>query len=187
VSYRDDMEAALGRIASLEAMLREQSAPDPDAGVRADLEAARGEIAELQAQLSAYKRALQEYHEDQETIPYAQDDELMLEDGETALQDSNEEQERTELAGKIRLPAAPAQLPSLFDHNRGFAPITTGEPSGVICPLCLAAGERVEMRRQIGASIATGIQDAGAFDFTNVCCPRCMLMSFKRVPLPRRG
>jgi len=66
-----------------------------------------------------------------------------------------------------------AALPTLESHNRGAPPLDGGQPAGVRCPACAAAGEPVEMR--VGL-VASEFMDT----YVAVACPRCLLSGHRR-------
>lgn len=63
---------------------------------------------------------------------------------------------------------------SLPDHNRQSVSRLPGPGSGVLCPSCLATGERVEMIR---TSVAMVPDDS---DLTPVLCPACLTLGLLR-------
>jgi len=68
-----------------------------------------------------------------------------------------------------------ARMRSLPDHNRQWASRLNGLCAAVVCPSCLATGERVEMVRP----------DVAAFpetdDLKAVICPACAMLGLLRL------
>src|SRR5438034_654029 len=137
MSYRDDLAAAHARITALEAELEHRE--DVTQTARDDREAAwNTERWKLLGEISDLRSKLAEAE--------AIIDEL-----------------------RARMPSEPAEgeLLSLFDHNLGFAPLTTGTVAAVACPQCGA-----EMHRLDDSVLRFG--DAEAVE---VGCPRCLFAS----------
>lgn len=153
MGYREDLEAAMARVAALESELKRARGGEAQERLRqatAELDSARQRAQALEAELSAARRKLE------------------------AL----ERERRKELRERARgdKPSGNEQvrgLRSLFDHNRGQAPLS-GKGAGVLCPRCLAAGERVELKQ--GKLTMRMAQEHAK----QVWCPRCAEVGWKR-------
>jgi cell division protein FtsB len=76
--------------------------------------------------------------------------------------------------------AAPARAatkrPTVWEHNRAQPAIKRGEPAGVWCPMCRAAGADVELVRYLGRFAR--VSDAASYE--SVACPRCLFTALRR-------
>ncbi len=177
MAYRDDLEAALARIDALERELSE--ARDAAAGRASEaLGEARRTIADLEAKLAdataAAERAAERH--DRTRKLREERDHLRAERDQLAekLRAADESRRR-----KPDRPRAEDYAPRpLFEHNRSRAPIDGGAGAGVLCPECLGAGLRVEMRRDLGFAVLTAQERD--LHLTNVACPRCLFTGLLR-------
>lgn len=70
-------------------------------------------------------------------------------------------------------------LPALWDHNRRFASVAAGKVTNVVCPNCRAAGDEIQMVRELGAGSA--IAQESAYELEEVTCPRCLFTGWLRM------
>lgn len=170
MAYRDELEAARARVELLEEELDDAraAAATPERArsgetlpavpglrnrlldVREKLRAAEARIAELEA-----------------TRPRVGPDPARA----LAAADARITELEAERQSERERAAALASLPSLLEHNRRSPLAGKGDPAGVLCPMCLLIGDRVEMWRGAGAGL-------GALDNVDAVavCPRCRLV-----------
>src|SRR5262245_58956074 len=148
MSYRDELQAARARIEQLEQQIATMHEEAEHAARRRELEAnktlpavpalrdrvrnlreAEARVAEMEAQLAERVRAV-------EAGP-----------GELERLRGELEQATARIAELERLASAERAMVSITEHNRRLAPSDSGTPASVLCPMCLALGDRVEMRR----------------------------------------
>jgi hypothetical protein len=155
MGYREDLEAAMARVAALESELRRaqdgaaaEAAEEQLRQASAERDSARKRASELEKALTRAQRRLEKLEQERR-------------------------KELREQAREEKPPVSIKGMPSLFDHNRSQAPLS-GQGAGVLCPRCLAAGERVEMK--VGK---LGIRMAQEH-VQQVWCPRCAEVGWKR-------
>jgi predicted nuclease with TOPRIM domain len=160
VAYRDDLAAAIARIQTLEEQLaREGSANEHLAELRARTAQLESELARLEGE-----------REDRSALRARN---ARLED-EVARMKREIEDLSERLYGRPSRPDL-MRMRSLADHNRQCSPRLSGLGSGVVCPSCLATGERVEMVRP---SVAL-VPDTSELKL--VLCPACAMLGLVRV------
>lgn len=137
MAYRDDLEAAMARIAALEEELAVAGGKDDQ---RAQLVERAKELEEALA---------------------------------TARFEISQLSEK--LYGRPT-PDERAGMRPLAVSNRSRPTRIEGEPMGVLCPACIALGERVEMVRPK----ATGLADLAGVAIA-VVCPACATLGLRRV------
>jgi DNA repair exonuclease SbcCD ATPase subunit len=172
MGYRDELEAANARVEQLQDEIRalhderergkkfDRSAEplSPVPGVRNKLldsreraRAAEARIAELEAQVARLEGA-------------GNADAAALRE-DLARAEARARRLEEDLARERRLAAPRSTMPTVVERNRGFAPEGEGKPAGVLCPLCMAVGDRVEMRAR-----PHRFADA---EMPSAFCPRC--------------
>ncbi len=176
MSYRDDLAAAHARIAALEAQLR--SAGDPTG------QAASAELAEL-------RRENQRLLDDNQRLrTLLASDQLRLKELEQLRDERDRLVERVRVLQSRReapaptpasptrsvAPIAPGKRPTVWEHNRTQPAVRRGEPAGVWCPACRAAGEDVELMRRLGRFMKASAANL----FESVACPRCLFTALLR-------
>src|SRR5262245_41317157 len=133
MSYRDDLEAALARIAVLEQRLSGERAVGQEAELRSATEALRNERDRLARELDLLRY------------------------------------EHSQLSERLYgRPRDVERMKTLFEHNRQQPVLSRAPLAGVLCPSCIAVGERVEMFETAPAPSS----DAG---MRSVTCPRCLM------------
>ncbi len=184
MSYRDDLAAAHARIAALEAQLR--SAGDPTG------QAATAELARLRQE---NQRLLDE---NQRLRTLLATDQLRLKELEQLRDERNRLVERVRVLQTRRAEPAPApapptrsatpvapapppvaaatKRPTVWEHNRAQPALRRGEPAGVWCPTCRAAGQEVELMRRLGRFVKASADNL----FESVACPRCLFTALQR-------
>jgi hypothetical protein len=160
VAYRDDLAAAIARIESLEEQLAREGSANQH------LAALRGRTTQLESELAR----LEGEREDRSALRARN---AQLED-EVARMTCEIKDLSERLYGRSTRPDL-MRMRSLVDHNRQCSPRLSGPGSGVVCPSCLATGERVEMVR---ASVAL-VPDTSELEA--VLCPACAMLGLVRV------
>lgn len=171
MAYRDDLEAALARVAALEAELRAGGGSDAEAAAVAEL---RRDNAALRAELerAATRIADQAAAFDELTKLRAERDRLV--ERVRVLQTARDA--AAHAPPPVPAPPRPAKRPTVWEHNRALPPIGRGEPAGVWCPVCRAAGVEVELVKKLGRFVGHG----GDADYDSVACPRCLFTALAR-------
>jgi hypothetical protein len=166
MDYRDQMEAALARIAALESELSQRGSPTEQ---RVALDA---EVKRLQTELAWAREAKEQSVDEVKRLKHA------LAEAQRALAVASQ-------------PAPTPELPSLAVHNRAQPPLQFADASGVLCPACLLVGERVEMMRAPPFRVGLWWREGGdwtnepprnaPFRISQVLCPRCCQLGLMRV------
>lgn len=158
MAYRDEIEAARARIAALEE----------------ELEAARAEaVKDEKRRESSSKEAVPVVPTMRERLAKLRAAEQRIVELERKQEDLRRglaESEARAAGLEEKLAASSSELRSITDHNRRLAPTLTGAPAGVLCPMCLLAGDRVEMLLRSGFPLVR--EEMGE----TCACPRCLLL-----------
>jgi DNA repair exonuclease SbcCD ATPase subunit len=126
---------------------------------RDDLEAAHARIEALQEELATHGTDEDRAKILEEVKQLRQ----ILEERRATIKELRNE--RDQLQKRIDKLQAGASLPSVWEHNREFEPLT-GIPANVACPICRAAGREVTMIDETKHGFSTK-------ELRPVTCPRC--------------
>jgi hypothetical protein len=170
MGYREDLEAALARVAALEKELaiaaRGVGAPER-----------QEQLAKLLQQLAETSAKVQQLQAERDTAV-----------NRAAVAEAKTKRNDPPPTGPVP-PVAPQptsghlkSMKSLVEHNRSL-PHAGGQGMGVLCPRCLELGERVEMVRKPYAQgiMLGGTSAPGTRNIEPVWCPRCALLDFLRL------
>jgi len=160
MAYRDDLAAAIARIQSLEDQLARAGSADQD-------------LAELRVRNAQLEGEIARGEREHEAVAKVRARNAQLEEEVARLRRELEDLSERHYGRRTRPDLA--RMRSLLEHNRHCSPRLAGPGSGVVCPSCLATGERVEM---VHASVAV-FSDTS--ELKQVLCPACAMVGMVRV------
>ncbi|MBK9034278.1 MAG: hypothetical protein IPL61_23940 [Myxococcales bacterium] len=185
--YRDDLGAAYARIAALEAQLRSLGDPGGDGAsaelvhLRAENEQLRQEVQRVRAEHDRLRELVTDTTATQAELGRVRAERDRLVARVQVLQRSRDAAAQPGPAPAPAPPrpapvAPPKRQPTLWEHNRALPALRGGEPAGMACPMCRAAGQDVELVRKLGRFVKVRADDL----YDSVACPRCMFVALAR-------